>query len=349
MNQPLYWNNSLLTEEDFPLIAQRHKLSYDLVVETIAQICAKGEPLYAQYATGVTRDRIRAVANEISFSVEDEFEAVPDYSPQPSHDPVPHPAPEALPQIASETFEPAPRTELQDVVSDAAGKLIEAMADPGHGHFILTPDGCCAVNPESPPELPQAYQVVSNVIKLKELGPAVDDKSSWMLGSIVSSLEDFFGEEFSVSQVCDLETKSYNTIATAVGVFKAFKNKRYNVSFTHHKEVHYAKIPDEAKKTVLSKAETYKLGAKQCRDLCSIVKRMDGDDTVIRNIRSQDQALSLIEAYREAKVPYLVYSEGAWTRQSGLAGEVPVGKVVLDLKNWKAYIDGQSTDIAKSK
>ena len=242
-------------------------------------------------------------------------------------------------------FDPEETTERDEIVDHAAHGLMEAFSD-SEGCFIISDDGCCRINPDKPPSIQHSLTVVANVLKLKDLGSVVDDKSSWMLGSIISSLEDFHGENFSVSQVCDSTTKAYNTVVTAVGVFKAFKLKRYNLSFSSHKEAHYAKIPDAHKKLILHKAETYKVGPKSIRALCSIAKTME-DDTTIRNIRSQKQALDLIAAYKEAKVVYVVYDEGEWTRVTGLAGEPPEGKIVLNLKDWTAQAGNQIVQIQK--
>jgi hypothetical protein len=71
------------------------------------------------------------------------------------------------------------------------------------------------------------------------------------------------------------------------------------------------------------------------------------DEQVVRNIRSKDQALALIDTYKENKVVYYVYDEGVWSEIKGLDGQVPQGKVVLDTKNKKAHVNGQTLDIVK--
>jgi len=347
MNQPntVFWNNIPLNDEDISPLSQRFKLSYALTAEVIEQLKATGTVMLSKYA-GTPRERVRAMLEEVTTNptiepsesepAEEEKSEAP---PTPSGEPV-------------DAFAPAPATEVQDIVSDAAVSLIQAMADTGEGHFIITNDGCCEVNPERPPEITHAYQVVAKVLKLRELAPAVDDKSSWMLGSIVASLEDYFGENFSISQVCELESQSYNTIYQRVAVYKRFKDKRYNLSYSHHQEAHYARIKKDDKENrevqncILSKAESYDLSKKHVRALCSIAKKMD-DDQVIKNIRSHDQAMDLIDAYKRNKVLYYVYDDGAWTEVSGLDGEIPEGKVVIDTKNKKAYANGESVDIQK--
>jgi hypothetical protein len=176
----------------------------------------------------------------------------------------------------------------------------------------------------------------------------MEDKTSWMLGSIIDELENLHGENFEVGQVAETTDKSLNTIWTTVSVYRAFKKKRYKLSFSSHKEAFHQKIPDESKHLILHKAEVFKLGPKPIRHLACIVKTM-GDDQVIKNIRSKQQAEDLILAHKSNKVTYLVFDDG-WRRISGTASSIPQGKVVIDLKNWTARANnGEPVEIQKSK
>ena len=191
--------------------------------------------------------------------------------------------------------------------------------------------------------------MVANVLKLRDLGGKIDDKSSWMLGSIIHELRNFHGEAFEVGQICNQTTMAYNTIYTAEEVFKAFRDKRYALPFTSHKEAYFAAISDEQRHLVLHKAETYELSSKHVRSLCNIIKRMD-DDTTVRNIRSKEQALTLIDAINNLKANYIVYQDSTWTRISGTTTEIPTGTIVIDLKNWTVRKNNdEPTEIEKSK
>ena len=244
-----------------------------------------------------------------------------------------HPQIDDLASNLSESVAPA---EPDSVVDNAAFGLMNAMS--GDDSFLITADGICTINPNNPPELVRAYQVVSSVLKLRTLGDVIDDRSSWMLGSITSNLRAFFGESFEPSQVADLDTASYNTIWTAEKVYDTYKGKRYKLSFSHHKEALFQKIPDSSKDLILSKAEAYELGAKQVRDLASIVKIMEGDE-LVQNIRSKGQAEDLIFAYKQNKVTYLVLNENEWVKIKGTASSIPTGRIVIDLKNYTVRKD----------
>ena len=348
-NNTVYYNEAPVDQSDYPTLAEKFKISYEIVLRCVEALEKTGEiPVMA--FSGTTRERVKALAAALGTELPEATQDAPQEPAEAFYD-TPHVYDHERESTFAEVselpdeFDPEQTTETDEIVEHAAHGLMAAFSD-SDGCFIISDDGCCRINPDKPPSIKHSLVVVANVLKLKDLGTVVDDKSSWMLGSIISSLEEFHGENFSVSQVCDATTKAYNTVVTAVGVFNAFKLKRYKLSFSSHKEAHYAKIPDAYKRLILHKAETYKFGPKSIRALCSIAKTME-DDTTIRNIRSQKQALDLIAAYKEAKVTYIVYEEGEWTRVNGLAGEPPEGKIVLNTKEWTAQVGNQILPISK--
>lgn len=319
----LYYKGSLLSEVDYSNIAEENNIPYDVVSEVVAQIHSKGEILFSQY-TGTLRERVRELSGHIS---------------------------KEPPSDELEDTSPAQRTESDEIVDHASTSLMQAMTN-NDGHFLITPEGICTINPTNPPSLVHSYQTVQNVISLRQLGDKIDDKSSWMLGSIIASLEELHGEAFNVSQVVEQTEKAYNTIQTALMVFKAFKDKRYDLPYTSHKEIYFSKIdkedPDrnfECQKLVLHKAELYEFTSKHIRALASIAKKMDGDMTVIKNIKSHQQGMDLIDSYKQAKTTYFLYDEGVWVWLNGLEGERPAGAVVIDVKNKKAWANGEEVDI----
>lgn len=352
-----YFNQAPVDQSDYPSIAEKFKLPYEVVSRCIEAMQQTGSiPVMA--FSGKIRESVKMMDLEVlsaptnqttkdttQESEEVLYDSTADEAPHVFDHELESNFAEASELPATDESDPEETTERDEIVEHAAHGLMDAFSD-SEGCFIISEDGCCRINPDKPPTIQHSLTVVANVLKLKDLGSVVDDKSSWMLGSIIASLEDFHGENFAVSQVCDSTTKAYNTVVTAVGVFKAFKLKRYKLSFSSHKEAHYAKIPDAYKRLILHKAETFKIGPKSIRALCAIAKTME-DDTTIRNIRSQKQALDLIAAYKEAKVVYVIYNEGEWTRMTGLAGEPPEGKIVLNLKDWTAQAGNQIVQIQK--
>lgn len=335
MNKTLYYQNCIIRPEDFSDLSERFRVPYDTVAEVIEQMQEDGFPNWASF-TGTIRERIGQMVDNISLE--------PD---EPNEEPQEESAVES-PAEQTEAIEPLPTSEEDDIVEHAAISLMQAMSETKTGSFIITEDGVCTINKSSPPSLIESYEVVSNVLKLRSLAPKMEDKTSWMLGSIIDELETLHGENFEVGQVAETTDKSLNTILTTVSVYRAFKKKRYKLSFSSHKEAFHQKIPDESKHLILHKAEVFKLGPKPIRHLACIVKTM-GDDQVIKNIRSKQQAEDLILAHKSNKVTYLVFDDG-WKRISGYASFIPEGKVVIDLKNWTARANnGEPVEIKKSK
>lgn len=310
---PLYHQGSPVTDADFEDLSIQYKLPFDVVAAALSQAQLTGAPDYDQYGSAVA-DKVRAMFNTFTPTAGE-------------NDPL--------------------QSEEADIVDHAAISLMQAITHSPENSFLINEHGFCSINPAAPPSLIKSYEMVAQVIKLRELGPKMDDKTSWMLGSVVDELETLHGEAFELSQVCKSTEKAYNTVWTAVKVYQKFKKKHYRLSFTHHKEALFQKIGDDSQHLLLHKAELYALSAKDVRALGSIVKLMD-DDQVVRNIRSRQQAEALIDAHKDNKVTYLIYDEGAWSEVKGTAAAIPTGKVVLDLKNKTARANnGQPIDFKK--
>jgi len=307
---PLYYRNQSITDNVLSQLADDFNLPVDAATQAVAQI------------------RHGAVINFASF-------------PETLHDNL-----RELFDAVSTTAGGGGLLSPEDQLSEhAANGLIAAATADNKGHFIIE-DGICKINLVDPPELEQAYQVMTNVLRLGDLGKTVTDKSSWMAGSMMAALRDFFGEAFEPGQVANVTTRAYNTLYQAEKVFLFFRDKRYNLPYSSHQEACFAAIPDKSKHVVLRKAELYDLAPKEVRTLCSVCKLMEDDQTV-RNIRCRNQAEALIDAYRESKVEYLVEnSNSTWTRIKGTADSIPTGIRVIDLKHMTIRMNnGEPMDI----
>lgn len=298
----LYYNNSIVTEDDYPELSEKFRIPYDLVAEVIAQMQEDGEPRWASY-TGTVREKIRQM-----------FEAIKD-------------------RPDDQETDPMPLSENADIVNQAAISLIQAMSSNEAGSFIITNDGVCTINRACPPTLTASYEVVAKVVKLRELGPRLDDKTSWMLGSIIYELEELHGEDFNIGQIVDQTEKSYNTIWQMRETYKNFRDKRYNLPYSHHKEIMFIDIPNEHKHLVLHKAELCGLTSKHVRELGKII-RDKGDVDSVKAIRSMAGALKLIEQNKKESILYIVLNDGVMNRVRGTADAIPTGKMVIDTKNW---------------
>lgn len=302
----IYHEGKAITQEDVYDIAKEYGLHHDVVMEVLEQMKEYGEPAYTAYV-GEVRTKVEALGDVLSFSPEDNA--------------------------------PLPKKEDKKLADQAATSLIKAFAPDDIDHFFVSEQGFCTINPDNPPTLQQGLVLADQILQTETLGDKIKDKTAWMLGSLVVEMENLFGEEFNISQVCEQTQKAENTVSTARSVYLAFKDKPYNLSFTHHKEAYYKKVPHQIKTAVLRKAELYGLSAHDVRDLLSIYQKLE-DDQVLKNIRSTQGAKDLIDAYKEIKTTFFVYEDGEMFHHRGLTTEPPAGKIVINAKDRTYSIDG---------
>lgn len=363
-NTIVYYQEAPLDESQYPEIAAKFKIPFEAVCRCVNVFAETGEiPVMA--FSGTTRQRVKELSAALSLSPPTE-NTMTSTTPE-----------EVLYSSEEESFEESEvaqalqvfqesddleeseenkeEDEADEIVTYAASSLMKTFSDP-EGFFIIKDNGICIVNPKNPPSIEQSHVAISHALKLGELGKVIDDKSSYMIGSLVASMEDLHGEAFSISQVCPATEKAYNTIAQAVKTVRTFPNPISGLSYSHHQEMANNKIPKTklrpdpmvTKKLLLNKAKTYKLGAKQLRSLCSVAKRME-DDTVIRNIRSHGQAMDLIIAYRGNKAQFLVYDQGEFVTFTDSVDSVHEGAIVINLKKLTATANGVVAEIKKVK
>ena len=363
-NTIVYYQEAPLDESQYAEIAAKFKIPFEAVYRCINVFAETGEiPVMA--FSGTTRQRVKELSVALSLSPPTENtmslttpEEVLYSSEEESFE-------ESEAAQALQVFQESDDTEesetneeeeeADEVLNYAASSLMKTFSDP-EGFFIIKDNGICIVNPKNPPSIEQSHVAISHALKLGELGKVIDDKSSYMIGSLVASMEDLHGEAFSISQVCPATEKAYNTIAQAVKTVRTFPNPISGLSYSHHQEMANNKIPKTklrpdpmvTKKLLLNKAKTYKLGAKQLRSLCSVAKRME-DDTVIRNIRSHGQAMDLIIAYRGNKAQFLVYDQGEFVTFTDSVDSVHQGSIVINLKKLTATANGVVAEIKKLK
>ena len=363
-NTIVYYQEAPLDESQYAEIAAKFKIPFEAVYRCVNVFAETGEiPVMA--FSGTTRQRVKELSAALSLSPPTENtmslttpEEVLYSSEEESFEE--SEAAQAL-QVFQESDDPEEsetneeEEEADEVLNYAASSLMKTFSDP-EGFFIIKDNGICIVNPKNPPSIEQSHVAISHALKLGELGKVIDDKSSYMIGSLVASMEDLHGEAFSISQVCPATEKAYNTIAQAVKTVRTFPNPISGLSYSHHQEMANNKIPKTklrpdpmvTKKLLLNKAKTYKLGAKQLRSLCSVAKRME-DDTVIRNIRSHGQAMDLIIAYRGNKAQFLVYDQGEFVTFTDSVDSVHQGSIVINLKKLTATANGVVAEIKKVK
>lgn len=315
----LYYKNQPVDQSLYADLSADFKLPYDIVSEVIAQIKKDGYPSISRYS-GVIRSSIEDMFNQIYDNNEAE---------------------------ESNIVEPNKVSEENNIVEKAATSLMQVVADNENGHFFVNSNGICSINEANPPSLEQSYLALSKVLQLGELAGRLEDNHCWMLGSMTHALEELHSEAgFCISQLVDESTKSYNTISTSLAVYKRFKEKRYNVSFSHHKEAYRKKIPSQVTDLILKKAEVFNLTAKHVRQLCAYYMQHENEES-IKDIKSEQQAKDLIDAFTQVYARFYYFQDGEWFTKKAVIDNPPEGRIVIDATNNKVSIDGEKPEDIK--
>lgn len=315
----LYYKDQPVEEFVYSDLASDFKLPYEVVSEVIAQIKKDGYPSISRYS-GIIRANIEDMFNQIYDNDKAE---------------------------ESNIIEPDVIANEDSIVEQAATSLMQVVTESEGGHFIVNSNGICKINEDNPPNLEQSYIALSKVLQLGELAERMEDNHCWMLGSMTYALEELHSEAgFCVSQIVDDSSKSYNTVSTSLAVYKRFKDKRYNVSFSHHKEAYRKKIPSQITDLILKKAEVFNLSTKQVRQLCAYYIQHE-DEESIKNIKSEQQAKDLVDAFTQVYARFYYFEDGQWFTKKAVIDNPPEGRIVIDATNNKVSIDGEKQEDIK--
>jgi hypothetical protein len=308
MSEDIYLDGVIVNDEEIPFLSEEYSIPFDIISELIANYRA-GKSIKSDAYTGVLKKKVDEFI--VCLSREAPQEACDDFAPM-----------EVI------TYQEVVEGQAEDKADDVAA-MIQIVTNPISEHFVIREGGQATLRADNPPTLEQAYKVIDRIFVARETTNKIDDYSTWLLGSITAELEGYFGNEFDVSQVSEISDKAYNTIVTAVGVFKEYNGRKYPLSFSHHKEAYYAKIEKEDKDLLLSKAVELDLSAKDVRSMASIIKRLG--NSVIIGLTDKSQIKDLIAACKDATVDYVIYDKESnlWKRTKALME--PQGDLVINL------------------
>lgn len=194
-------------------------------------------------------------------------------------------------------------------------------------HFQYTDNGELVINPENPPTLNQSYEILRRTLEVKKTGQTLENYSSWTLGMLGDNMERQFGELFDPSEVMEQTGKSYNTYITCVNVYKGmWANRRENLTFTHHKEVFYAKIMDIDKDWVLDTSSRLNLTVAEQRKLLSYI-RVYGSEAMRES--PPDTASEMLDRVETRSVNknflFFLPTENKWFSYRGPFEHIPNG------------------------
>lgn len=328
MTNTVYLDGIPVENDDLGAISEEYSIPYDVVAELVAQY-GNGKDVTSNAYSGVVKKRVDEFIQLLSRE-ETESAEVQSFAQL------------EVVNVAEAINDPE---QVEEKKEDIAA-LMQIVTDPISEHFVIREGGQATLRADNPPTLEQAYKVIDRIFVARNLTEKIDDYSTWLLGSITAELENYFGSQFDVSQVGEISDKAYNTIVTAVGVFKEYNGRKFALSFSHHKEAFYAKIEKADKDLILKKSEEIGLSAKNVRNLASICKKLG--NSVITDLTTKEQVDDLIAACKDATVDYIICDENdLWKRTKSMTE--PTGKIVINLKKSTIKIDGNEKPIlAKS-
>lgn len=203
--------------------------------------------------------------------------------------------------------------------SAMAGAFVTGLDD----HFIMSADRTLVMNRENPPTIAEAYRGLQALLGLEQTMTRVENFFAWNLGAYLDECETFFGNEFDMGQVAEQTERTYNTLITTLNVFRAFRARRRALSFTHHKEVYYAAVPDEDKNRILDTAERLLLSVADQRKLTSYT-RHHGFPTGVEEILDREELLERV-TIRNTRSKFIFQHNDRWWSFTGQAGDIPWG------------------------
>lgn len=213
----------------------------------------------------------------------------------------------------------------EDVGTSLAKVAGASLVDGFNDHFFFDGDtGFLAVNPANPPTLQESAEVVSRLVNIHHAAGALEDFSSWQTGALIHSIELSHGEEFSLSQYCEINEENYNRMITALNTFKFFQNQRYDLSFSHHKEAFYTKnLEDDQIHSCLNLAQNLNMSIRDFRKLLRFVK-VNGITRDITNAENKEQLLeTLVNSDPDLRQRYLICMNGQWFKTKTMRDSIP--------------------------
>lgn len=236
------------------------------------------------------------------------------------------------------------------VSNDPQGAIItaasNAMLTGLEEHFTFNENGFIQISTDHVPTIEQTQQMLVRILSINEATTKIDNFSTWNLGSLLDQAINLYGEDFDMSEMIVSSEKAYNTMITALGVYRQFgDSKRPSLSFTHHKEVHYAKITEDEKDLALDIAEKMKLPTKILRKICTYIRHNGSAALVGREFDTIDDLQAIINIKSINKHWFFIVSNRIY-RHNGDVQDIPANaSLIIDANSNREYRAGHAHDI----
>lgn len=266
-------------------------------------------------------------------------------------------APKSTPGAVSVLSERTTPLDLQ-IAETAVTGLLSGMEE---SFRIDESTGFLRVVDQSPPTLDEATSLLERLLTLNSSAERLGEFGNWQLGALLDIFDERFGEDsFSIESFQDMAGAAYATVITALGTYRTFRSGRYQLSFTHHKEAHYCKLPDDDEARtqmhrIMRISEYFQLSCAEQRKLISFhkaygIENLEPDldteseytDAEIDEIRSEtpDAILTredLVDRVnvKDPRRTFMFTLEGRRYRIKGTLDAIPNGaSSIIDTNSW---------------
>lgn len=164
-------------------------------------------------------------------------------------------------------------TILRDVLSTTTNALSD--------HFDQLPDGRWKMRLDNPPTIEDAYRAALYAKRLRDTSDALSEYAEWSFASLIYECEEYFGEEFSFSQIAEATRKNELYCRKAYRIAKwAAEHGKPEIPATNAMEIICRKVDDpDLIQRALDVAEKHRLRQGDCRKLIDrIILGDDPDD-----------------------------------------------------------------------
>jgi hypothetical protein len=167
---------------------------------------------------------------------------------------------------------------------------------------------------------------------------------------ISDMLETHFGENFDATVVMGATGATYNNYITSLTVFREWwVRRRPELSYTHHKEVHYATINDDQKELVLDTCVKLRLPISAMRKLISFI-RIYGDEG--HGIEESENIADLLDriTVRSTNRNFFFFmpNENRWYHYRGPYDAIPpIARHILNADTRTLVSDGNPAALAE--
>lgn len=236
------------------------------------------------------------------------------------------------------------------VTADPQGAIIRAASNAMltglEEHFTFSESGFIQISTEHLPTVQQTQDMLCRILSINEATTKIDNFSTWNLGALLDQAINLYGDDFDMSEMIVSSEKAYNTMITALGVYRQFgDSKRPSLSFTHHKEVHYAKITEDEKDLALDIAEKMKLPTAILRKICTYIRHNGSAALVDREFETIDDLNAIINIKSANKHWFFIIQNRIY-RHNGDAMDIPANaSMIIDANSNKEYCAGESKEI----